>query len=164
MGKCLQFDKNHIAIYQSKIGIIKIEYIEECLVSLKMIEESSDLLGERDGFSDLVFKQVEEYLEGTRMKFTVPFQLQGTAFQVRVWEELCNIPYGETRTYKEIARAVGNEKASRAIGMANHHNPIWLVVPCHRVIGSNGKLVGYAGGISIKEQLIAMEQEHRNIR
>lgn len=87
-----------------------------------------------------------EYLNGKRKTFDIKYEINGTEFQKKVWEELTHIPYGETSTYKEIAVAVGNPKASRAVGMANNKNPISIVVPCHRVIGSDGKLVGYAGG------------------
>lgn len=98
-----------------------------------------------------------EYLSGKRKAFDFAFELDGTDFQNKVWEELTHIPYGETRTYKEIAIAIGNPKASRAVGMANNKNPISIVVPCHRVIGFDGKLVGYAGGLDMKKALIDLE-------
>ena len=84
----------------------------------------------------------------------------GTAFFQSVWKALQEIPYGETRTYGDIAKAVGKPKASRAVGMANHHNPIMIVIPCHRVIGSNGQLVGYAGGLDVKQRLLDLEMSH----
>lgn len=108
-------------------------------------------------------KQLIEYLEGTRKEFTVDLRPEGTAFQKKVWEALCRIPYGETRTYKQIAVEIGNEKACRAVGMANHNNPVMCIIPCHRVIGMNGSLVGYAGGLPIKEQLLKLEKE-RNLK
>lgn len=101
--------------------------------------------------------QVEEYLKGERRKFSIPLDLQGTEFQKRVWQELLRIPYGKTRSYKEIAELIQNQKAVRAVGTANGRNPISLIVPCHRVIGSNGTLTGYAGGLSIKEKLLKLE-------
>lgn len=101
--------------------------------------------------------QITEYLEGTRKEFTIPTNLRGTPFQMKVWEELQKIPYGETRSYQDIANAIGNPKACRAVGMANHNNPISIIVPCHRVIGKNNKLVGYAGGLDIKEKLLEIE-------
>ncbi len=89
----------------------------------------------------------------------MPLNPNGTVFQKKVWNALCNIPYGETRSYKQVAEAVGNNKASRAVGMANNKNPIMIVIPCHRVIGSNGSLVGYAGGLDIKEKLLFLENK-----
>lgn len=106
----------------------------------------------------LLKEQLREYFEGKRTTFSVPLNLQGTDFQKRVWQELLKIPYGETRTYGQIAAAVGNPKACRAVGMANHHNPVMILVPCHRVVGSNGKLTGYAGGLEMKEQLLKLEK------
>jgi methylated-DNA-[protein]-cysteine S-methyltransferase len=105
------------------------------------------------------WRQLKEYLEGFRTEFDIKLNPAGTQFQKKVWEALREIPYGETRSYKQIAEAVGNAKASRAVGMANHNNPIMCIIPCHRVIGANGKLVGYAGGIDIKEHLLKLEKE-----
>ncbi len=101
--------------------------------------------------------QLSEYLEGNRKEFTLDLHPQGTPFQQKVWEALRRIPYGETRSYKQIAEEIGNGKASRAVGSANHHNPILCVIPCHRVIGADGGLVGYAGGLDIKKQLLQLE-------
>lgn len=109
----------------------------------------------------MVKEQLSEYFAGRRKKFSVPLSPQGTDFQKRVWEELCRIPYGETRTYGQVAACVGNPKASRAVGMANHNNPVMILIPCHRVIGSNGKLTGYAGGLWMKEKLLELEREHK---
>jgi methylated-DNA-[protein]-cysteine S-methyltransferase len=105
--------------------------------------------------------QLQEYFSGKRKSFDLPIEPQGTPFQQKVWKALREIPYGETRTYKEIACAVGNEKASRAVGMANNKNPIALIIPCHRVVGSNRKLVGYAGGLHVKEYLLDLERRHK---
>jgi methylated-DNA-[protein]-cysteine S-methyltransferase len=106
-------------------------------------------------------KQLTEYLEGSRRDFDISLNPAGTQFQKKVWEALCTIPYGETRSYKQIAEAIGNINATRAVGMANHNNPIMCIIPCHRVIGSNGKLVGYAGGLPLKEQLLNLERERK---
>jgi O-6-methylguanine DNA methyltransferase len=103
-------------------------------------------------------RELQEYAEGRRKKFTVPLDLVGTPFQQKVWQALCEIPYGETRSYQQIARRVGNPKASRAVGMANHYNPVAIVVPCHRVIASDGSLGGYAGGLEMKRQMLRLEQ------
>jgi methylated-DNA-[protein]-cysteine S-methyltransferase len=102
--------------------------------------------------------ELKEYIAGRRTKFTVPLDLEGTEFQKKVWKALLTIPYGETRSYGEIARQVGNPKAARAVGMANHENPVAIVVPCHRVIAGDGSLGGYAGGLDRKSKLLAMER------
>lgn len=106
--------------------------------------------------------QFKEYLEGNRKNFDVRLHPSGTQFQRKVWEALLTIPYGETRSYLQIASAVGNEKAARAVGMANHRNPIICIIPCHRVIGANGCLVGYGAGLDIKEQLLNLEKERKD--
>ena len=104
-------------------------------------------------------KQLDEYFKGERQMFTVKLNPKGTLFQQDVWKALLEIPYGETRSYKQVAERVGNPKASRAVGMANNKNPIFIIIPCHRVIGSTGKLVGYGGGIGVKEKLLNLENE-----
>lgn len=101
--------------------------------------------------------ELDEYFKGKRKTFDLPLAPKGTEFQLKVWEALKNIPYGNTASYKDIAIAVGNEKACRAVGMANNKNPICIVIPCHRVIGSNDSLVGYSGGFDIKEKLLKIE-------
>ena len=102
-------------------------------------------------------QQLSEYLKGERKSFDLPLRMKGTDFQQRVWNVLLDIPYGETRSYKQIAEAIGNPKAVRAVGMANNRNPLLIVVPCHRVIGADGKLVGYGAGIEKKEFLLRLE-------
>jgi O-6-methylguanine DNA methyltransferase len=103
-------------------------------------------------------RQIQEYLEGKRCAFDLALDLRGTAFQLEVWSALREIPYGETRTYAEQARAIGRPRATRAVGTANGANPLSLVVPCHRVIASGGRLGGYGGGLDLKRRLLAMEQ------
>jgi methylated-DNA-[protein]-cysteine S-methyltransferase len=103
-------------------------------------------------------KELQEYFEGRRKTFDLPLVMEGTEFQKKVWKALMEIPYGATCSYKDIAVTIGNEKASRAVGMANNKNPIPIIVPCHRVVGANGKLVGYAGGLNIKEMLLKIEK------
>ena len=103
------------------------------------------------------FAQLSEYFSGKRKTFNLPLLLKGTDFQKQVWQALLKIPFGETRSYKQIAEAIGNPKAVRAVGMANNKNPLLIVVPCHRVIGANGKLVGYAVGLDKKEYLLRLE-------
>jgi methylated-DNA-[protein]-cysteine S-methyltransferase len=102
-------------------------------------------------------KQLIEYFAGQRSQFNLPLDFQGTAFQKSVWSALLNIPFGETRTYKDIAEAIGNVKAVRAVGAANGKNPISIIAPCHRVIGTNGKLIGFAGGLDKKKILLKLE-------
>jgi len=105
-------------------------------------------------------KQLDEYFNKIRKFFNFPFVLHGTDFQVEVWKALQQIPYGETRSYGEIAALIGNQKASRAVGMANNRNPVAIIVPCHRVIGSKGNLTGYAGGLELKQKLLEMEKNY----
>jgi len=104
-------------------------------------------------------QQLKEYFEGTRLNFDLPLKMEGTEFQIKVWNALLQIPFGQTRSYKQIAEAVGNPLGSRAIGNANNKNKISIIVPCHRVIGANGKLVGYEGGLDIKEKLLNLEKK-----
>lgn len=103
--------------------------------------------------------ELTDYFAGKLREFTVPLAPKGTPFQQKVWAALREIPYGETRSYKELAIAVGNEKACRAVGMANNRNPLPIFIPCHRVVGSDGKLVGYAGGLDVKTYLLNLEKE-----
>lgn len=110
-----------------------------------------------------VIQQLEEYFAGHRFDFNLPIVLKGTVFQRKVWTALQNISYGETRSYKEIAQSMGAAKAVRAVGNANNKNPIPIIIPCHRVIGSNGSLVGYGGGVDKKEILLDIEKSHRMI-
>ena len=104
--------------------------------------------------------QLGEYFDGKRKKFDLPLALQGTDFQISAWKALQTIPFGETRSYKDIAVMIGNEKAVRAVGMANNRNPIVIIVPCHRVIGHDGSLTGYGGGLPAKQFLLDLEQRH----
>jgi methylated-DNA-[protein]-cysteine S-methyltransferase len=103
------------------------------------------------------YKQLMEYFSGSRKIFDLSLAFEGTSFQQKVWKALLTIPYGQVRSYKDIARQTGNEKACRAVGMANNRNSIGIIIPCHRVIGSDGKLVGYGGGLDIKRYLLQLE-------
>ena len=105
-------------------------------------------------------KQLDEYFSGKRKSFDLPLKTCGTAFQEKVWNSLKCVPYGETRTYKEIAIMVGNARASRPVGMANNKNPLPIFIPCHRINGSDGKLVGYAGGLKVKQYLLDLENKY----
>ena len=103
-------------------------------------------------------RQLNEYFAGRRQVFDLPLRPTGTPFQQKIWQALQTIPYGQTRSYQEIAGQIGNFKACRAVGYANHNNPIAIIIPCHRVIGKSGRLTGYAGGLELKERLLRLEQ------
>lgn len=149
------------AVYKTKIGYLKIGYVESKVVYLQKSENDNDTL-QKTEFTDFVAKQVQEYLKGKRKKFDFEIEYQEvTEFQRKVYQELLKIPYGTTATYKEIAERIGNPKASRAVGLANNRNKIAIIVPCHRVVGSNGKLVGYAGGLDMKEYLLDLERKNK---
>lgn len=111
-----------------------------------------------------VAAQLREYFRGDRFQFSLPLVFQGTTFQKQVWQALRQIPYGETRTYKDIAEAIGSPKAIRAVGNANNKNPLSIVVPCHRVIGANGSLTGYGGGLDKKQYLLQFEKDHQSTK
>lgn len=151
----------NIFYYETSIGKITIVDNGKCIIGMHFgkvnIEDSN--VSETKLIKE-AHKQLEEYLNKKRKEFELPLLPQGTEFQLKVWNALKEIPYGQTCSYKDIAIKVGNEKASRAVGMANNRNPIAIFIPCHRVIGANGKLVGYAGGLDIKEKLLDLEREN----
>ena len=149
----------HYAYDSTQFGLIQVGYTDQALVSLKVVptQESPNC---PSALSDQVFAQLREYFDGRRQVFDLPCAPQGTPFQQQVWAALQQIPYGETKTYQEIATAIGNPKASRAVGAANGRNPIWIVVPCHRVVGAHGALTGYAGGLEMKQALLALERKY----
>ena len=155
----LIIDKN-FAVYETPFGYMRMTYEGDKIIDLEIIKDVDDR-GVSTQITDMTYNEIIEYFEGKRKEFDFPYELRGTEFQNKVWKALCDIPYGETKTYKDIAIAVGNTKASRAVGMACNRNPIMVAVPCHRVIGSNKKLVGYAGGIDMKRRLIDMENENK---
>lgn len=144
----------------SPIGRILIEEDGEAITTLKIDSYSQ----EKEEKTELLLdtkKQLQEYFAGSRRKFSLPVKLCGTDFQCKVWNALCQIPYGETRSYSEIAAQIGNPKACRAIGGANNKNPVMIVVPCHRVIGADGSLVGFGGGLPAKEYLLNLERQYK---
>ena len=147
-------------VIDSPVGKIEIVEENEKIIELNIYNEKENNIIEKD--TKLLLetqKQLKEYFEGKRTKFEIPLNPKGTEFMKKVWKELIKIPYGEVRTYKEIAEKVGNSKASRAVGMANNKNPIPIIIPCHRVIGSNNKLVGYALGLDMKKYLLDLERK-----
>ena len=105
-------------------------------------------------------RELEAYFAGRRTAFSVPLSMEGTPFQMQVWEALQSIPYGELRSYGDIARQIGRDRACRAVGMANHANPLPIFVPCHRVVGADGRLTGYGGGLDVKKYLLELEGIH----
>lgn len=150
------------AIYSTPLGPLRVGYDGELVVSLDFSgKESEENLP--SPLCDLVFKQISEYLAGTRKNFDFPYELRGSDFQLAVWRELTRIPYGETRSYAQIASALGRPGASRAVGGANNRNPLLIVIPCHRVRGADGGLVGYAGGLELKRKLLDIERANREI-
>ena len=145
--------------YESPIGKIKIEAEGESIIGVSFSMESSEW-DENEAVIQCK-NQLQEYFEGKRKEFDLNIKFtKGTEFQISVWKALSNISYGEKVTYKSIAEKINNPKAVRAVGGANNKNPIAIIIPCHRVVGSNGKMVGYAGGIDKKEYLLKLEEKN----
>ena len=146
---------------QTSLGWLRVVEENAAIVRLDILREQTEApVDWKRKDTDLLLeagRQLEEYFAGIRAGFSLPLAPQGTDFQKAVWRQLEAIPYGETRTYGQIAAALGKPKASRAVGGANHNNPIAIVIPCHRVIGANGSLTGYAGGLDLKEKLLHLE-------
>jgi methylated-DNA-[protein]-cysteine S-methyltransferase len=143
-----------LRIVENGIGITNIDFLTNKSENPAEMEEKESLL------LQTAAKQISEYFSGKRTRFDVKLDLYGTDFQKRVWNVLCTIPYGETRTYKQIAECAGCPKGARAVGFANHCNPVSIIVPCHRVIGADGSLTGYAAGLTIKQMLLDFEQQN----
>ena len=150
----------------SPVGILKLVATENALVAVLWENENP----KRVRLAELIEqvnhpilletqKQLREYFAGTRQQFDLPLDFEGTVFQKKVWQALLGITFGETRSYRDIAEQVGNIKAVRAVGAANGKNPISIIAPCHRVVGVNGKLVGFAGGLDNKEILLGLEKQ-----
>lgn len=147
-------------VTDTPIGPLTLVQQADCLTEVRFGEKFSEETVALTALLAQAVREVEEYFRGERKAFTVPLAPRGTPFQQKCWQALCTIPYGETRSYLQQAQAVGNAKACRAVGMANHNNPLPILIPCHRVVGKNGKLTGYAGGLSIKETLLTLERIH----
>ncbi|MDE6522177.1 MAG: methylated-DNA--[protein]-cysteine S-methyltransferase [Muribaculaceae bacterium] len=167
-------DKIITTLYKSPVGDMIIgSYGDKICMSDWVIEKRRKAIDRRickllsaeyeEGVSDIITRtiiQLDEYFEGKRKEFTIPVVFCGTDFQRQVWSELMQIPYGQTISYSELAKRIGNPKAIRGVASANAANPISILVPCHRVIGSNHQLTGYAGGLYAKKFLIALESEN----
>ncbi len=153
----LQTDIGNLWIAFTNKGLARLEFSTSGDQFIKEIEKHYDTVTEYQGANSDYSKQINLYFEKKLKNFDLPLDLKGTQFQMQVWQELLKIPYGEVKSYKDIAILVGKDKGFRAIGMANNRNPVSIVVPCHRVIGSNGELVGYGGGIETKVKLLKLE-------
>ncbi len=148
------------SVFSVKIGNFRLTEADGMVIRLEYTQQP-----EGEPVTDLartVQRQLQEYCTGTRKAFDFPYELRGTEFQRAVWQALEKIPYGETRTYKEIAADMGNPKACRAVGGAIHRNPILIAVPCHRVVGADGGLTGFAAGTELKEILLRLEGWNKN--
>lgn len=148
--------------FDSEFGKILVVQSEEGISQVSIVNESNpfqvdELWDHVPGSADNVKAQLEAYFKGELQEFDLPLNPEGSEFQLKVWKELLKIPYGTTITYGVLAKRLGDPKASRAVGLANGKNPIWIIIPCHRVIGANGKLTGYAGGLDVKLRLLQLE-------
>ena len=141
-----------LALVMSSSGLMRLEFHRK-----RNIPDDKFIWVEDESRTKAVRRELEQYFAGKRREFTVPLDLRGTDFQLACWRELLKIPFGETRSYADIARAIGKPKAFRAVGMANHDNPVAIIVPCHRVVASGGGLCGYGGGLDIKQTLLELE-------
>lgn len=150
--------------YKSPIGNVVLNVTEAGVSEIHFSDESIRAVSEGNSIVGICLAQIDEYFKGTRKIFSVPLDLRGTVFRMKVWRALLQIPYGKTSTYGRIAAAVGNSKAVRAVGGANHNNPISIIVPCHRVIGSDGGLTGYGSGLHRKQWLLEHESRHVGVR
>lgn len=144
------------AFIQSPLGITKIEGDENGIAVISVLSEGKETKKIPNSLKEAVI-QLQEYFEGKRTEFTFKINPQGTEFQQKVWQELLNIPFGKTTSYMDLSKKLGDVKAIRAVASANGKNPLWIVVPCHRVIGSDGSLTGYAGGLWRKKWLLEHE-------
>lgn len=150
----------HVKYYNTSIGQIGIVEQDGCITHVLFSNDLSP-----DGLKDHetpvlkeAVRQLESYLAGKLREFSLPLAPAGTPFMKQVWDNLCKIPYGKTATYKEIAEKLASPKAARAVGLANNRNPIPIFIPCHRVIGADGSLTGYRGGLDIKKRLLELER------
>ncbi|MBR6163209.1 methylated-DNA--[bacterium] len=145
-------------VFSTQIGNLKIKTEEGEIVSLSLVSEKISDFKSSEKLVQSAIKELDEYFKGKRKTFSLPLNPKGTPFQKRVWEELRKIPYGKTVSYQDIALRLGNKNLTRAVGGANNKNPIIILIPCHRVIGKNGTLTGFACGVDIKEKLLKLEK------
>lgn len=164
------FDEFYTSYYPSPLGVLKITFSADGLKKIEYVKkrdvnarECNGIFFERKDVRDtynLIYDQLNEYFTGNRGDFDLPLILTGSDFQIKVWEKLLDIPYGETRSYFQIAKAIDKPGASQAVGTANKNNPLPIVIPCHRVIGSDGSLTGYEGGLWRKRWLLELENRY----
>ncbi|MDT5006694.1 MAG: methylated-DNA-[protein]-cysteine S-methyltransferase [Mycobacterium sp.] len=151
----------------SPVGLLTLAGRDGRLMHLRMVDQTYEPSRDRWASDDAAFpvavEQLESYFAGELFDFDLELDLVGTTFQRAVWQALLTIPYGETRSYGEIAAQIGSPTASRAVGLANGHNPVGIIVPCHRVIGANGSLTGYGGGLDRKRALLALEKMRKPV-
>ena len=148
--------------YQTPVGRLAIVEEDDFLIRCSFFSLPEDAVKEETPLIRKTFKQLQEYFSGKRKTFDLPLKFYGSDFQKQVWQELLKIPYGKTVTYGEIAQKIKGKNYSRAVGMANNRNPIAIIVPCHRVIGANNSLTGYAGGLDVKK--ILLKTEHISVQ
>ena len=149
------------AIYKSEIGSLEIVGTHKGILTIEFVEDEFEADRKLPACMTECLRQLDEYFKGKRQKFSVPLLLDGTEFQKAVWRQLEKIPFGQTASYGDVARAIGNPRAFRAVGNANNKNNIPIIIPCHRVIGSDGKMVGFGSGIWRKEWLLDHEESVR---
>lgn len=156
--------------YPSPLGILNIKFNKRGIISISFVKDEKDniknIIKESDrimykGIYKEIYKELNDYFTGQLKSFEIPIILDGTDFQKKVWRELLKIPYGKKKTYGEIARAIGSPGAARAVGNANNKNKIPIIVPCHRVLGADGSLTGYAGGLEKKQWLLKHEKKYK---
>ncbi len=155
--------KVYKTFYKSEIGYLEITASENGIKSLYFSDVEPESTIESNVHIDKCLEQLDDYFKGKRKKFILQLDWEGTQFQKKVWESLLSIPYGKPISYMDVALDIGDAKAIRAVGMANNRNPISIIVPCHRVIGSDGKLTGYGGGLWRKDWLLNHETEFSNV-
>ena len=150
-------------IFDTPFGLLKIEELNNEIIKIELNKPTSNRTFKLTKLLEESFKEIDEFLKGKRKKFTFKINPIGTEFQKSVWKALLNIPYGEVKTYKDIAIAIGNPKACRAVGLANNKNPIPIVIPCHRVIGKSGALVGFAGSETHIQKILLELEERKDV-
>lgn len=149
-------DQGELLVAIDERGLVHVDF----LAGLRPLPDMQDWQQDGEALAPFL-AEFRDYFAGRLQRFTLPLAARGTAFQQAVWQALCDIPYGETRSYGDIARTIGKPNAVRAVGAANGRNPLSIIIPCHRVIGQNGSLTGYAGGLPIKQALLTLERASR---
>lgn len=149
--------KTESVFYDSPLGTLKIISQDDAIIQIMFVDENKSVIASSNKLLQECVTQLDEYFNKNRKSFDIAFKLNGTVFQQQVWNEVAKIPYGETTSYLDIARKIGNVMAVRAVGKANGANPLPIIIPCHRIVGISGKLVGYAGGLWRKKWLLKHE-------